>query len=190
MPARAAVLGVDPGFAHFGYAVVALGVRPEHDEVVAMGVVVTEKVARKRNVLDADDNVRRTVEIAAGLARVLDRYPVRLVCAESISMPRNSGTAAKIGLAWGALCALVHARGLALVHASPQQLKLALCGTKSASKQDVEQAVRARYPGAAVAACSKGIAGGLREHAFDALGAAAVLCERSNEARLLRGQPI
>jgi hypothetical protein len=51
-------------------------------------------------------------------------------------------------MTWGILAALVEQFQLPLVQQSPQGIKKALCGKMSASKEDVRDALIARYPGA------------------------------------------
>ncbi len=64
------VLGVDPGFAHFGWAL--LRVQATRVEVVGLGVVVTQK-SHARGSSVAQDNVRRGGEIAAALEDLMTR---------------------------------------------------------------------------------------------------------------------
>ena len=192
------VLGFDPGFAKLGWVQVAIF--PDREEVLAMGIVSTEKSSVKRKVLAADDNVRRGREVADAVKglfsigqynqgtlvvpatqdadgkrirkhRVLSAYPtVRAVCAESMSFPRNASAAAKMAITWGVLIDRLFETNMPLVQSTPQEIKDALCGVKSASKEEVRDAVVKRY-GQGLHAMLKGYAGGDHNHAFDALAA-------------------
>jgi len=138
------VLGLDPGFAALGLAAVDL--TPGAERVHRAWVVRTEKAARKVEVRASDDNVRRAREIAAELERAAVEWdPVALV-AEAQSWPRNAGASAKVGIAWGLVAALAERHGLPLVQASPQDVKRATCGAKTASKAEVIAAIEARFP--------------------------------------------
>lgn len=185
------VLGIDPGFASTGYALVRLG---EDRTVLRCGLLRTEKEQRKRQVLAADDNLRRARELAREIVRrCLDDGPVNAAmgpqvrCAlgsheipvaivlESMSFPRSASVANKMGLALGVVAAIAEARGLPLVQESPQRIKLALCGRRDASKESVATAVSAivgRVPLDPIPASQ-------REHVWDAI-AAALACERGS----------
>ncbi len=177
--------GYDPGLAHFGFASLALHARGE--EPLDLGVLKTVKSDAKRKMLTADDNVRRGRELVDALGVSLGDG-TRLVCSESFSHPRNSSAAAKLSLSWGIFIAHVHLRDLPLLQASPQEVKLAVCKTKDASKQDIQDALIARYPGADLLGkldARKQNTKEHREHAFDAL-ATIVTCLNSEIVRMLR----
>jgi Holliday junction resolvasome RuvABC endonuclease subunit len=175
------VLGVDPGFASTGIALVRL--LPDGEEAVLLDVLRTSKDDAKRRTLAADDNLRRTRELARAFARLVVEHGVRAICAESMSHPRNASNSGKMSLCWGALAAVAEAHGLPLVQASPQAIKLAVAGAKTASKDDLEFALLQRF-GNATEALFTG-PDGQREHAFDAL-AALVACLDSDVVRALR----
>lgn len=172
------VLGIDPGFASVGYAVVCL--HPVRETVMKIGVIHTEKSGVKQNVLAADDNLRRAREVFTALN--LQTAWVTALCAESMSFPRNSQAAAKVAMTWGVIAALAEWKGFPIVQASPQAIKKVLCGAKNASKEDVQQALQMRYgkvPG------MEELSKGDMEHAFDAL-AAVVCCLDSEVVRMAR----
>lgn len=172
------VLGVDPGFAALGLA--AVDVSPDGEHLVDCWVVTTEPSTRKQAVRDSEDNARRAREITRALQTALDVHRPTVVAAETMSWPRNASSAAKVALAWGALCALLERGGLPLVQASPQDVKRAVCGVKNASKDDVALAVEARFP--EVTWPTKAT---LQEHAADAI-AVVVACLDSELVRLAR----
>lgn len=139
------LLGVDPGFAVMGFAAVEL--HPDkHRDKLTCWVVRTEPSHRKRNVRASEDNVRRTREIAKAVSKAIYEHEPLVLCVETMSWPRNAGSVAKIALAWGALCAVAERHGIAIVQASPQEVKKAVTGSKTASKAEVIQAIEARWP--------------------------------------------
>jgi len=74
------VLGVDPGFANFGWCVATVtreGIIPQY-----ANVIITEKLAKKLKVLSPDDEFRRSREIYSSLEDVVRVWKVRMVCAE------------------------------------------------------------------------------------------------------------
>lgn len=176
------ILGLDPGFASLGVAVVEL--RSGGESVRQLHVIRTSKSDRKRGVRASDDNVRRAREIARQLGVIIGTTKPRAICAESMSFPRSSSVAGKMCLAWGVVATLSHVFGTPLVQASPKEVKLAACGDGGASKEDVIAAMRARFP--ECASLTAGINRGEHEHCFDAL-AAVVACLDSEVLRLLRG---
>lgn len=160
-------LGIDPGFASLGYAVVELG--RASDRVSTMGVFETKKENNKRKVLAADDNLRRCNEMVVFLDGLIRSRNVVCLCVESMSFPRNAAAAAKVAMCWGILASLATLRGLAISQASPQMLKKNLCGKRDASKEDVQAALTKEFPYLPTLVSS--LAKSKHEHAFDALGA-------------------
>lgn len=173
------VCGVDPGFASIGYSIVEL--LPQGERVVALGVIRTQKSTKKQHVLACEDNFSRAREIAVALRRLVAVHGIRAICAEAMSFPRQASVAAKIAMVWGILADLTADQNLPLVQPTPQQIKKALCGKASASKTEVEAAVRARYRGLDLT----GIPSGQHEHVFDSL-AAVVASLDSEVLRALR----
>jgi Holliday junction resolvasome RuvABC endonuclease subunit len=201
MPRRL-VLGIDPGFASLGYAVLELGVGGAEDRVVTIGVLRTKATDKKHRVLVADDNVRRGRELARPLGTLVrkgdtdyahkppmgglfeDVSTICLVCAEKMSFPRSSSAAAKVAMTWGLMIANLERYHLPLLVATPQDVKRRVTGKADASKKEVEAAMIKRF-GRGLLRMVKGIPETQREHAFDAL-ASAVACLDSEEGRMVR----
>lgn len=197
------LVGFDPGFAALGYAVCVCDRTPEGQRrfrVMRMGLLRTEKSDAKRGVRAVDDNFRRTREIAVGVERVLrvgtphagvslGLAPARVVCAEAMSFPRSSSVAAKVAMTWGVIATLVTLRELAVVQATPQEVKKALCAQTKASKEDVRAAIEKRF-GADLSGRIYDADGAVMtrrdrfEHPYDAL-AAAVACLDSEVVQAL-----
>ena len=182
------VLGVDPGFASVGYAVLRL--ESEGETLLRLGVVRTEKAAAKRNVKASEDNVSRARELAEAFQGLLDAHDIRLICAETMSYPRNSASAAKMALCWGVLAAISQQRGIPIVQATPQEVKKAVTGKKDASKEEVMAAVRRVHPVLEAPAGKRppllaDVAPSLWEHPYDAV-ASVVACRGSEVFMLAR----
>jgi Holliday junction resolvasome RuvABC endonuclease subunit len=168
------VMGIDPGFASFGWSVVE-GDDDASRGLVACSVITTEKNKAPRAELRVSvDDSRRMGEICVSVARAIELYNVAAVAVEVFTVVRGKmgGGAVKTAMAYGALYALVHARGLVWLPLVPTDLKRALCGRVSASKTEIQAAVAARCRGAeeVIQALTKG----KREHAADAIAAAIV----------------
>lgn len=185
-PRGAVVLGLDPGFSSFGWAAVRL--RPEGgEEVLDVGVLRTERGKGKG--LVRDDDRRRAAELARGLLRVSRRHEPAVLCAEALSHvnPRESrmpvSTTVKVGRAWGEVDMLAELLETALVQVAPQAIKKAVCGSRSASKSEVQRGLVRRYP--ELASLLGAVPATLREHPVDAVGAVAASVH-TNELRLAR----
>ena len=176
------VMGIDPGFASLGWGVV------EGESLVACNVVTTEKErAPRAEVRVSVDDSRRLGEICAAVVRAIELYNVAAVAVEVFTVipGRMAGGALKTAQAYGALYAIVHARGLQWLPLVPTDLKRALCGRKSASKTEVQAAVASRVCGAEDAV--QALAKGKREHAADAIAAAVVGQEELRRLRSALG---
>jgi crossover junction endodeoxyribonuclease RuvC len=160
------LLCIDPGFASFGYATLVF----EHRSSVRVGefgVVRTAKASKKQHVLSVEDNLRRAHEIAAKARWLVTRGHTVGICAEAMSFPRSSSVAAKMAMAWGILASLSEATAIPILQASPQEVKKAVCGVKTATKDEVIAAVQRLYPETA-AMCAE-LPRGVWEHPHDAV---------------------
>jgi len=173
------VIGIDPGFASAGIAVVDL--LPRGERVRLLDVCETQKAQKKRAVYASDDNVRRAGELAEFLEVALKLWKPVAICVESMSFPRNASSAQKVGIAWGVVAALAWKYDLPIVQQSPQAVKKAVCGDKAAPKEAVEAALRKMYPECAT--FDRYVPRSKREHPFDAL--AVVVACRGSELLLL-----
>ena len=136
------VLGIDPGLANMGVCVVEL---EEQDiRVVQVDVLATQKSSKKREVLASSDTVRRGREIANELNTVVVRKRPMVLAVEAMSYPRNASSAAKTAISWGVLITIAELFDLPMVQASPQDVKKALCGNRSASKVEVQKALESQ----------------------------------------------
>lgn len=181
------VLGIDPGLATFGVTLVDL--QPEGEAVIDMAITTTSKSSKKQNVLAADDTFRRACELAEWFRVFLMNAtpPMQAICVESMSWPRNSSAAAKVAMAWGIIASVRNHFGVPIVMASPQEIKVAVCGVKTASKEQVRHELCARYRGSeAIARFQEKVPKSKQEHGFDALGSV-VACLGSEVLRLARG---
>lgn len=167
------VLGIDPGFASTGLAVV------EDDDtglsLLACSVVKTAKQKAPRAHLRVSlDDSRRLGELGAAIEEIVVTHGVGAVAIEVFTVipGKMAGGASKTAMVYGAAHELARTRGLVWLPLVPTDLKRALCGRMSASKADMQQAVTSRLSGAeeAIASLTKG----KREHAADAMAAAVV----------------
>ena len=139
---RPLIVGVDIGFAHLG--IVKAELMPQGFTVISTDVICTEKSDKKRGVKAADDNIRRVTEIAEHLGRWIDDQII-VVCAEALSLPRNASAASKISLAFGALATVSALSNVPIIQASPQEVKIAVTGKKTASKAEMIAEIKKRH---------------------------------------------
>jgi Holliday junction resolvasome RuvABC endonuclease subunit len=135
------------------------------------GVIQTEKLSTKEKVSATVDGIRRAASINKELVRICENHKVTLVCVEAMSWPRNAASAIKMSMAWGALAPVVV--DLPLIEVGPQQIKKVLTGVRSATKKEVEEAVKERLKHSHQSIPlleSKVKKASLREHCWDALG--------------------
>jgi len=124
------VLGVDPGLTRAGYAVVedaggklrAL----EHGTIRAEGDVIAEQLAALRT----------------RLAAVITERAPDSVAVERLFVTRNQRTAIRVGQASGIALLVAAEAGLPVIEYGPLQVKQAVVGTGSATKDQVTFMVR------------------------------------------------
>ena len=127
------ILGLDPGYASFGWAAVAV----ESDgslTCLGCGVIRSKPEVKPKCV----DDLRRIGHLATALQDLKTEYRPTFVAAESMSWPRFTRAVQAIAFAWGSIGSVFDPRSV--VQRRPQELKVDLCGKKTASKQEVETA--------------------------------------------------
>lgn len=164
------LLGLDTGFAAFGWAAVSL--LPDGPRLADLGVIRTAK--GRASLLATEDNAQRCREIWRALREMVQTWRPAALAVESQSWPRNAGTTAKCGMAWGLVFAIAEQHGLPVVHTSPKEIKRRVADRADASKEDVQRALEGR-PGfhhLAQALEAAGLPSSMHEHAVDAAAAA------------------
>lgn len=126
------VLGIDPGISNTGYGVV----ERRGSELLALdgGVVVTHKDTPLE---------QRLVAIAVRIAALIDRHRPDAMAIESIYFGKNAETAFLVGQARGVVICEAGRRGIPVTSYTPQQIKLAVCGSGAAEKDQVQRMVSA-----------------------------------------------
>jgi crossover junction endodeoxyribonuclease RuvC len=160
---EAIVLGIDPGTASTGFGVI--GSRPQALRALGGGVISTRP---------AEPLERRLAAIAAKLDELLSEHRPDAVAVEDIYFGRNVRTAFAVGQARGAVLAAAGARDVPCFAYTPQQVKLAVCGSGAARKEQVQRMVAALL-GLETTPAS--------DHAADALAVAICHANRSGAAQ-------
>lgn len=176
------VLGIDPGFASMGWAVISFGGDgPACEEA---GIIKT-----KRDPIQSkhDDNLYRIQKIAQSLEKIEATFNPAFVACEAMSWTRHANADRAVAMAWGAIgTALLE---VPIIQISPVDVKNRLCGMKTASKALVEERVKDRILDAGE--WLERIAKTQRNHVADAMAAALACSEHTSfkmAQRMLRDE--
>jgi len=172
---RLRIVGVDPGFANVGFSILEL--YPEG----GMDLVDTRLVTTEPNNKQADDDQIRLIHIEDEFRSFIDGRDIDILAIEAPTaglMPgrgRNGGwgvnpiTVRTSALVWGAIHGICRDRGIYCVKIGLGDIKKVLCGKKTASKQDVIDVVKEKFPAYDRWPTTKKV-----EHVADAVGIALV----------------
>lgn len=122
------VLGVDPGTATTGYGVVK-GDRLGLIALIECGVIRT----RSRDPLAA-----RLREIYDGISELIARHRPDTLCVEDVFYAKNVRTTVVLGHARGVILLAGEQAGLTVYELPPAEIKKAVVGSGSASKEQVQ----------------------------------------------------
>ncbi len=125
------VLGLDPGVSRCGYCVLAK--RRGRAEVRALGVITTDP--------QLPIHVR-LAELQAEVRSLLGEHPISAMAIERVLFQVNVRTAMSVGQASGVVMAEAAVSGCEVVEYSPNQVKQAVAGYGSASKEQVQTMVK------------------------------------------------
>ena len=128
------ILGVDPGTATTGYALVGeeSGRLRLHD----YGVLRTPA---------GSDMSLRLVDIYRGVCDLMDRYQPGAVAIEKVFFNKNVGSAMTVGQARGVVMLAAGQRGVGVLEYSPPEVKAAVTGHGNASKRQVQLMVQSLF---------------------------------------------
>jgi crossover junction endodeoxyribonuclease RuvC len=124
------ILGIDPGTASTGFGVVESA--GQRLSAVCGGVVSTSPSLPPE---------QRLAAIAARVGDLLDEHAPHALAVEEVYFGRNVRSAFAVGQARGAVLAVAGGRDLPCFSYTPQAVKLAVCGTGAAAKDQVKHMV-------------------------------------------------
>jgi crossover junction endodeoxyribonuclease RuvC len=127
------VLGIDPGLTTTGYGV--LEVSGGSERAVAAGVVRTH-----RDLTTAE----RLFELARDLRDLVAEYRPDAAAIEQVFVNRNTATAMAVGRASGVAILMLAEAGVPVGEYTPSGVKMALTGSGSADKQQMQRVVAMR----------------------------------------------
>jgi crossover junction endodeoxyribonuclease RuvC len=125
------ILGIDPGTAILGYAV--LEAESNRYRALTYDVIVSEQE------LALPERLGR---IFSGLSQVIDQYRPEEAAIEQLFFNRNTRTALSVGEARGVAILAAQLKGVAVFEYTPLQVKQAVVGYGRAEKKQVQEMVR------------------------------------------------
>ena len=126
------LLGIDPGTAATGFGVVAVDSR-RRAKLVECGVIRTSSGA---------DLAERLLEIHEEVAALIERFSPAALSLESAFYGKNVRSALTLGQARGAIIVAAGRCGVEVAEYAPRNIKKAVVGTGSATKEQVAYMVR------------------------------------------------
>jgi crossover junction endodeoxyribonuclease RuvC len=126
------IIGIDPGLAITGWAVVDFEGR-EVFNLVDFGIIETKKGL---------DSGTRLGEIYSDLCEILEEFNPELASVEFLIFCNNAKTAMKVGEARGVILLALNTCGVEMHEYSPLQVKNSISGYGSASKKQVQENVQ------------------------------------------------
>jgi crossover junction endodeoxyribonuclease RuvC len=125
------ILGIDPGSRFTGFGV--LDFAGDTPTYVASGTIKSPDGA-------FPDRLKK---IFISVNEIVGQYRPDIVAIESVFMARNAGSALKLGHARSAALCATFAFDVEVVEYAPREIKLAVVGTGSATKEQVQHMVMA-----------------------------------------------
>lgn len=124
-------LGVDPGTARMGYAVVS----SEGHDLVLLTVGILETSSQS-------PLPERLRDLYGGILRIIDEHHPTELAVEELFFNRNVQSALSVGQARGVVLLAAAQRGLAVSGYTPLQVKLAVTGFGRARKEQIQEMIR------------------------------------------------
>ena len=123
-------MGVDPGAANLGFGIV----RVEGNRMVALDGGVVETTP--------DQPMERRLErIHGALTELIEWHEPAALAIEEVYFGKNVGSAMAVGRASGVAMLAAAQRGVACFGYTPQAIKMAVCGSGGAGKDQVQRMV-------------------------------------------------
>ncbi len=124
------ILGIDPGSRSTGFGLIDN--HTNRIEYIASGNIQTS----------GDSLPQRLGQIFGAVAELIQDHRPEQMGIENVFMARNADSALKLGQARGAAICAAHQAGLEIAEYAPREIKQALVGSGSASKDQVAHMVK------------------------------------------------
>ena len=140
---QTAVLVNDPSIRAWGFIVV--GIDNGKIEILEVGCIKTEPEAKKRRIRKGDDTVRRIQEVNSTLLRLFKRYNIVHILTEQPHGSQSASAAVMIGMVTGMVQTISDCLNVGVEWYSEGECKYYLLGKRSATKNEVKEAVKKIY---------------------------------------------
>jgi crossover junction endodeoxyribonuclease RuvC len=127
------VLGIDPGLTRTGYGVIFSSGASER--AVAAGVIRTEPTEPMTN---------RLAELARDLREVIEAHSPAAAAIEQVFVNNNRQTAMAVARASGVALLVLGEAGIAAAEYTPSAVKMALTGSGTADKEQMQRVIAMR----------------------------------------------
>ena len=140
------VLALDVAFAHLGWAIIEP--YKNQDVVTHVGCIDNKSDPKKKKTLLASNyTADRVAKVYQELSNIYDEYKPHCIVAE---LPTGGGKSMKavegMSLGMGIVVCLVTANAAAAQWTTPNEGKIAMCRSKTASKLDMQSAAMDKFP--------------------------------------------
>ena len=127
------VLGIDPGLTTTGYGVIASS--GASDRAVAAGVIRTEP---------GEPITLRLAELASDLRGIVTEHEPSTAAIEQVFINNNRQTAMAVARATGVVLLVLAEAGIDVAEYTPSAVKMALTGSGSADKEQMQRVIAMR----------------------------------------------
>jgi len=127
------ILGIDPGLATTGWAIVDYSANGKVLTLIDYGIVGTKAGL---------DTPTRLVEINSDLQEIIDRFKPDISSIELLLFNNNAKTAMVVGEARGTILYTLKKNGLEIYQFTPPQIKSSITGSGNANKKQVQENVK------------------------------------------------
>lgn len=128
------VLGIDPGTASIGYALIDLS--PEREELLEAGLIRTAP----------GETYRRLKELSAEISSLLKKWQPQVCAVERLFFTKNQKTAFAVAEARGAILLTTALAGITLYEYTPLEVKKTITGDGRADKTQVRKMLELTLP--------------------------------------------
>jgi len=127
------ILGIDPGSAIAGYAVLnKKGAGTDNIEVIDFGCITTDKF------LPAGERLEKTYK---EIFKIIEKYKPNLVSVESLYFFKNMKTIIPVGQAKGVILLAVSQNKIPVLEFTPLQVKMTIAGYGRAEKKQIQKMI-------------------------------------------------
>jgi crossover junction endodeoxyribonuclease RuvC len=127
------ILGIDPGFARMGVAVLEKNKKGK-ESLIFSTCVETDKKEKQE---------RRLLSIGKELEKIISKYKPDVLAIEKLFFAQNTKTALQVSEAVGVILYVCASKNIPVYEFTPLQIKIALTGYGKAEKRQVEDMAQA-----------------------------------------------